>query len=350
MDGLLGAFGILPKARLSAALKGYERLSFLKSLRAADERCTQEELRKSPSRIIFPAGLSQPMEQSDEAFQRYSPEQLTKMLLSDDNSVMQLEGIWVEFAIFYKERFNPKHELLLFKVRDSNNPRISNFILLDRTIDKPSTQIARRRVVSSFPRQQTVVNLFCGRARDRFYISNNGSFTAIANAWGKSHTLLESMRFLNPTSFKLVHLLTLASLTSSRCLAYHIRDGNCYWYAGTIWECMMVLSAQGFKHRLYQSGRGQFFSTKWNGPDHRADIVSLFPPALEKLRRQCIENKLVGKIKDFVKYTYSRDVFIFVRKYTAHNTKWQPRKEKDCLEETSPYAQLMEPVHRSNRS
>lgn len=324
---MLGILGNYCTARLSETLEKCERKKFFDSQRKADVQCTEEKLRKSPNRIIFPFGIARLNGKNDEAFRAYRPEELVDDLIADD-SVFQLDSIRVEFAVFFKERRNPKHELLLFKISDSDNPGVSNYVLLDRTIQKATTSVVPRRPFFSLQKEDTVHNLLSGEARDRFRISTNGSFKTIIDGWAKSHDALEVLTFPGPKSFDLLKLLALASITSRLCAAYHIRDGNCYWYAGTIWECMLSLAPEGFEHKRFQSGRGAFFATKWEGPDSREHILSRFSVESQKHRDRFLQRKLVC-------YTYTfNDAFLlknlthFIRKYMRHGEEPRPRKGK----------------------
>lgn len=154
---------------------------------------------------------------------------------SEDN----VGSVYVSTAFYCKQTKEAEHEFLLLKVFDCNIPKISNFLILDRTVQTPipSTCTTISTSVSS--------NIY---SHDRIRISGYGDRESFVEQCGLGpYEVLERLDFPTPASpnpLLLYELGILALTTSQYRRIYNIISSQCFWFAGCIWEGMRILSPQ----------------------------------------------------------------------------------------------------------
>ncbi|KAF8593714.1 hypothetical protein BDV93DRAFT_566220 [Ceratobasidium sp. AG-I] len=182
---------------------------------------------------IFPKPLGSIVQSKLAAEQpiQYTLTQLKFMFQRTYRDEDHIENILVSSARYCKQVDDPKHEFLLLEVRDEKIPRISNYLVLDRTIQTASsrTYAAISTSVSGSP------------AHDRLRVSCYGDKELLVKQCNLGpYEELERLEFLS-TPLLLCELVILAVETSSSRYHYNLMSAQCFWFAGCVWESMRML-------------------------------------------------------------------------------------------------------------
>lgn len=204
---------------------------------------------------IFPNGLGS-CAQSTQALQhpiQYSLSQLRTMFQRSYRDDDHFENIYISSAQYCKQRDDPNHEFLLLEVRDEKVPKISNFLVLDRTV-QISTGVygaLSTSISTSTP------------AHDRLRVSCYGDKDLLIDQCKLGpYDVLERLVFPSYSwskPFLLYELVILALETSRLRVMYNLMNAQCFWFAGCVWECMRKLRPESRRDReLGKDSRGKY--------------------------------------------------------------------------------------------
>ncbi|KAF8594134.1 hypothetical protein BDV93DRAFT_180551 [Ceratobasidium sp. AG-I] len=223
-----------------------------------DEKIDPEIYDRPRNFDIFPETLA-PHKQDDQRTEpprQYTLTQLRSTLQRAHRGGDDVDNIYVSTAWYCKQTKEAEHEFLLFKVSDCNIPKISNFLVLDRTAQTltPSTSTAISTSISS--------NV---SSHDRLRVSCYGDRESLVEQCGLGpYEVLERLEFPVPTScnpLRLYELGILALTTSQYRRVYNIISSQCFWFAGCIWEGMRALSPEAICVEVAKKNtRGKFGS------------------------------------------------------------------------------------------
>ncbi|KAF8593852.1 hypothetical protein BDV93DRAFT_549397 [Ceratobasidium sp. AG-I] len=224
---------IAVSARVAAALRNLRtaRLGFI-------SRDIDPAVYNIPRNLdIFPQTL-RPVTQSKLPFEQptlYTLSQL-KSMIGRYREEDYFDSIFVSSAEYCKQSDGPQHEFLLLKVFDSRIPDISNFLVLDRTINSSGH--------SGFP-VSTISSSGSGPAHDRVRVSGYGDAELLAKQCNlRSYKVLERLDLSSTTlstPLLLRELVILAFETSQSRRMYDLMSAQCFWFPGCVWECMRAL-------------------------------------------------------------------------------------------------------------
>ncbi|KAF8593896.1 hypothetical protein BDV93DRAFT_581942 [Ceratobasidium sp. AG-I] len=249
------------------------------------------EVYKIPrNHYIFPFGLgsyTESKEAPDHPLQ-YTLVQLKFLLQRSIREEDDTERIYVASAEYCKRLDHVKHEFLLLEVRDTWIPQISNYVVLERTVDLSSGAIAAASTSSSSG----------SPAQDRLRVCSYGEKHLLTKQCGlRPYDVLERLEQPSPsvsTPLLLRDVLILALETSKSRHMYHLITAQCYWFASCIWECMLKLRPEAYRTPLITSkGRGKF------GRVFKLDVNSLeineISHKAESEIRQFLRELAIGK-------------------------------------------------------
>ncbi|KAF8593894.1 hypothetical protein BDV93DRAFT_516213 [Ceratobasidium sp. AG-I] len=223
--------------------------------KSARENTVDPEVYKIPrNHDIFPTGLGS-YAKGQEALEQPLPYTLIqlKSLLQRSNREGHTERIYVASVEYCKRLDHVKHEFLLLEVRDNQIPQISNFVVLERTIDLSSGTItAASTIISSN-----------NPARDRLIISYYGEKKLLIKQCNLGrYEVLEELKLPSPaasTPLLLYEFVILAHETSKRRYSYNLVKAQCFWFASCVWECMLKLRPEAHRTPFPASNnRGRF--------------------------------------------------------------------------------------------
>ncbi|KAF8602947.1 hypothetical protein BDV93DRAFT_545074 [Ceratobasidium sp. AG-I] len=225
------------------------------------EKSTREntvgpEIYKIPrNHDIFPTGLGS-YAKGQEALEQplpYTLIQLKSLLQRSNREDDHTERIYVASAEYCKRLDHVRHEFLLLEVKDNRIPQISNFIVLERTVDLSSGTItaASTSISSNSP------------AQDRLRVSYYGEKKLLIKQCNLGrYEVLEELKLPSPaasTPLLLYELVIFAHETSKRRYTYDLMKAQCFWFASCVWECMLKLRPEACRTTLAASNnRGRF--------------------------------------------------------------------------------------------
>ncbi|KAG9121152.1 hypothetical protein FRC07_003020 [Ceratobasidium sp. 392] len=206
------------------------------------------------NRHIFPPGFgisSRPISDPIEFTLPHLEDILIQQHTPDDH----VEHIYVKSAQYCKERDKPQHEFILVTVETAEDPRLRNYLILDRTSSLPADKVAQHFVQAISPCSSSA------QAKDRLRISYDGTLKPLLDHCSLSkYRVLETLEFKR-MSFLLYELVALSRAASDRHRAYNTLSNQCYWYASLIWDCTRRLfPAATLTHTLHteKNIRGKF--------------------------------------------------------------------------------------------
>ncbi|KAG8794463.1 hypothetical protein FRC12_024242 [Ceratobasidium sp. 428] len=270
---------------MTTLFKSVSRLWRAMATRSRSFGTAGEATIKSPNILILPSYVVGGRTQASFA-KPYSPDDLMDLILGDANAVDSIGTIFVTQIYYYKEDSEAQHEYLVFKVEDSGR-RFINYLKLDRTPDNnnntrppspsshnPNTSTPKQdaqtkevhnvRSVSEnsirrFFSSSSSSELFGKRdARDKFYISDTGEIESFPNI--KSSNLLGTIEisWSNASKPTVEDIVLLAAFVSASRPHYHLFRTQCYWYAYTCWQLLLLAfpNSLTFDGELSGAGRG----------------------------------------------------------------------------------------------
>ncbi|KAH7338436.1 hypothetical protein B0J17DRAFT_423531 [Rhizoctonia solani] len=165
----------------------------------------------------------------------YSTTLLEFILKTTPGMAIQAANIHVVEAQFYKQKKSPRHEFLVFLVRDKTDHTLHNYVALDRNVTITGSGGSFKLMSAS---SETT------SANDNFRISNNRDPEALQQSCvqlGHTCQLIEKITF-EGYNFSLGQLAVLASTTTRLHPHYTLDNYNCFWFASTVWDGILQLS------------------------------------------------------------------------------------------------------------
>ncbi|KAF8593711.1 hypothetical protein BDV93DRAFT_194380 [Ceratobasidium sp. AG-I] len=212
------------------------------------------ELYNRPRNLdIFPSGLGS-FAQSKHALDlplQYTLTQLKSMFHRSNREEDHIDSIYVSSAEYCKQMGDAKHEFLLLEVQDERIPLISNWAVLDRTVNKatPGTLSAISTSVSSNSPAQDRLRVSCYGDKDLL----------IKQCTLGPYEVLERLVVPMSTPLWLWELVILALETSRSRFMYNLMSAQCFWFASCVWECMQKLRPGSYRMVVAASNnRGKF--------------------------------------------------------------------------------------------
>ncbi|KAG8794514.1 hypothetical protein FRC12_023921 [Ceratobasidium sp. 428] len=192
-------------------------------------------LRDAPrNRHIFPGGFGNP-EQAKNPPVEFTLPQLEDILIKQHSPNDHVEHIYMKSAQYCKEYDKPQREFILITVETAEDPRFSNFLVLDRT-SSASDRTDQAGIVS-----MVSSSVSPSKPRDRIRISYDGSLKPLINYCGFSkYTVLETLEFQS-ASFRLYEMVALARAASESHRGYSTISNSCQWYTSLVWDCTRQL-------------------------------------------------------------------------------------------------------------
>jgi hypothetical protein len=219
---------------------------------------------------IFPNGLGSWAQSTNAAVAPlvYSLQQLIDMFRRAYREEDHIENIYVSSARYCKQPKDAKHEFIILEVRDNMVPKIANFLVLDRTVQGPAT---KGRVPVSASISTSIL------AQDRLRVSYYGDTRSLLKSCDlHNYNELARLEFSPSNPFFLYELVILASATSNTRQMYNLYNAQCFWFAGSVWDCMRVLRKDAQHTQSEQTkirgSFGPFFSQKVDGAEQE-DIL-----------------------------------------------------------------------------
>lgn len=189
-----------------------------------------------------------------------------------------VDSIFVSSASYCKQLGDAKHEFILVEVRDKKIPEISNFLVLDRTVQAASSGT----FTALFTTFQT-----SGTAQDRLRVSCYGDKDLLIKQCSLGpYRELELLMFPLDSSKPLLlcELLILALETSNSGYMYNLMIAQCFWFASCVWECMQLLVPSALCTQVPASkSRGKFRSFYRCNVD-KAEIQNILCKAEAEIR------------------------------------------------------------------
>jgi hypothetical protein len=112
---------------------------------------------------------------------------------------------------------------------DSTNPSLSNVIALQRSTSEKKKIVHAGAIFCSF----TI------KAEDNFHIPTIDAKGSLAKNLGyTNYKVLQEVTFDPHHRYPFYEMVALAAVVTEYSPNYIITDTQCYWYAGSIWECL----------------------------------------------------------------------------------------------------------------
>lgn len=213
---------------------------------------------------IFPGALGS-YQQSKQALEQplhYTLTQLKCLFQRSNREEDHIENIYVSSAEYCKETGEAKHEFLLLEVKDERIPLISNWVVLDRTVQASNS--------GTFSALSTSVSSGAP-AQDRLRVSCYGRKDLLTKQCNLTpYDVIERVTLPLSNPLLLCDLVILALETSKSRFMYNLMSAQCFWFASCVWECMLKLRPETYRPAVAESNnRGRF------GKFFRQDVDNL---------------------------------------------------------------------------
>ncbi|KAG8794511.1 hypothetical protein FRC12_023918 [Ceratobasidium sp. 428] len=143
----------------------------------------------------------------------------------------RVEHIFVASAEYCKQHKDPRHEFLIIQIKDTQDPLLVNYLVLDRTAS--ASNRSRRHFLAAFS-----PSLEPSQAKDRIRVSYNGHLDTLVKYCDlENYDTLALLKFPDKT-VPLWRLVAIAQLASSLHSEYRLLKTQCYWFAGLVWDSM----------------------------------------------------------------------------------------------------------------
>lgn len=177
--------------------------------------------------VIFPKarGTSHDPDTADS----YTPQKLASLFMGASQAHDIAEHILITDAWHCKNNSGKRHEFVLLHVKDANKPDVVNYMVLERATK--SRNIAKHFGAASGS------DLI--RADDIFRVSSSRDCEIFLKALKyDNHKVIREVTFSEDQPYRLYELIGLAIAVCEVKRFYNVVDAQCYWFAGSIWECM----------------------------------------------------------------------------------------------------------------
>ncbi|KAG9124664.1 hypothetical protein FRC07_010711 [Ceratobasidium sp. 392] len=198
-------------------------------------------------------------------------EQMLIKKYSDDH----VESIYVRRIEYCKEKKKAQHEFIVITVESTDDPRLRNFLLLERTSPIPLGEIARQTAQMFSPSSCSLPV-----AVDKFRVSQDGTRSNLFNQCSSpKYKILETLDFEN-TGLRFYQLLTLARTASDRHEKYTALSNQCYWYASLVWDSTRRLLPSAAHTQNSKKGlRGKFGKVSILGGTDESELSAVVASA-----------------------------------------------------------------------
>lgn len=206
------------------------------------EPATNSSAGASPGRLheIFPPGFGSRSSSAHRPF-TYEPNQLHVLLSLHPHD--QSARTVVTSAWYGKQKKGAGHEFIVFIVEDLAAPGPKNFVCVDR--NQNGTGGSTKASKST-------------QACDAFRVSYDGNLRQfLRDCELTPHRILEEVKFQPDEQLSILNLAALVSDISGEHKTYHAVAGNCYWFAGLIWECLRCIRPKADYHNYFPNKRGR---------------------------------------------------------------------------------------------
>jgi hypothetical protein len=233
---------------------------------------------KTRSKILFPAGLDPEAKRFEAAMASHQAKdalvpastqipQLMYELYKEGLSLRRLRSIEVTFALYCKSNGGLQHEFVLLEVVD-RSIGVPNFMIIDRGVKRGKSAL---RGIDP--------------ANDWLKISADGTYQSLLRFYElENSTIIESLQLSGgDRPSPLITIVLFAwSVTGIRA-DYNLFESQCYWFASSLWECM--LEWRPARHQVFKGDRGRFGIIRWQ-TTKKGDLDLIFASANRKSRRQ----------------------------------------------------------------
>lgn len=271
---------------------------------------------------IFPSELGSSARSKQALHQpiQYTLSQLKTIFERAYRDEDHFENIYISSAQYCKQKDDPQHEFLLLEVRDQKVPKISNFLVLDRSVQTPiGTYTAISTSISSHT-----------PAHDRLRVSCYGDKDLLIKQCSLGpYDVLENLVFPSyswSTPFLLYELVILALETSKARIMYNLMSAQCFWFASCVWECIQKLQPESRRDKDPEKDtRGRF------GNFFRQDVKAIeVDDVLYRARLEITQFRMdLARGKEAAGRTKLNDNSVTVHQYRKENE--DLRKELERL-------------------
>ncbi|KAG8718910.1 hypothetical protein FRC09_011933 [Ceratobasidium sp. 395] len=206
------------------------------------------------NRHIFPGGFGNP-DQAKNPPVEFTLPQLEDILIKQHSPNDHVEHIHMKSAQYCKEYNKPQREFILITVESAEDPRFSNFLVLDR-VSGASDRAASAGIISTVSS-----SVSSSKPKDRIRISYDGALKPLIDYCGFSkYTVLETLEFQS-TNFRLYEMVALARAASESHRGYSTISNSCQWYTSLVWDCTrQLVPTAAHTQNNERSFRGRFNS------------------------------------------------------------------------------------------
>ncbi|CAE6499433.1 unnamed protein product [Rhizoctonia solani] len=270
---------------------------------------------------VFPPGFDSKSSNSRGHYNFY-PEQFYRILTENHAPENHVESTVVKSVWYGKQKKAVGHEFMLITVEDKEDG-LTNYIVLDRnTSEAPSVDQGAIAYHSQSSRSV---------ALDTFRVSYNGveeqllkecqllprkylekvefsstkplhlyelaTLVYIVSERSPNYSVrkyLEKVEFSSTKPLHLYELATLVYIVSERSPNYSVAAENCYWFAGLIWECMLILHPPlpGEHDDRMTSERGRFAMLRYRPERSEMDEICMaYQEAIKLVEDRLSENR-----------------------------------------------------------
>ncbi|CAE6500895.1 unnamed protein product, partial [Rhizoctonia solani] len=234
---------------------------------------------------VFPPGFDSKSSNSRGHYNFY-PEQFYRILTENHAPENHVESTVVKSVWYGKQKKAVGHEFMLITVEDKEDG-LTNYIVLDRnTSETPSVDQGAITYHSQSSRSV---------ALDTFRVSYNGvEEQLLKECQLLPRKYLEKVEFSSTKPLHLYELATLVYIVSERSPNYSVAAENCYWFAGLIWECMLILHPPlpGEHDDRMTSERGRFAMLRYRPERSEMDEICMaYQEAIKLVEDRLSENR-----------------------------------------------------------
>lgn len=184
----------------------------------------------------------------------FSTEHLYYSLIEREDPKLNPESIIVKTAWYGKQTKAPQHEFIIVQVEDITEPKLTNYLVLDRNAGVPHAKSATVSLAASLPIY----------ANDTFKVAYDGDAKKLLKECRLTpNKYLEALSFQSDAPLYLYELVALAKFVNFRYPNYAILDSSCYLFGGVVWDCLRRMRPSATYLDDLASRRGQCFCIRY---------------------------------------------------------------------------------------
>lgn len=196
-------------------------------------------------RDVFPPGLESNSKSIGRGSYTFSPHDLYEVFARERDNQHVGETI-VKSAWYGKQKKSAGHEFILIQVEDLMIPGLENCLVIDRNQGKSSSPLKVSKALTRFSSLDATV---------AFRVSHDGDLSRLVEECQLTpYRLLEHIHLQPNEPLQFLKLVTLVNHISDLPHGYNLLDANCYWFAGLVWECM-VMMCPAAQHQIFFPGK-----------------------------------------------------------------------------------------------